>query len=111
MERVLKESPLIQVYRNAMTSVESLFILGPQTVRHGDPDMKKTYEELVRELVKNGLFKEAPGRKTVKEMMDAFRKGHDNLYSKASETDEGTEDPDSIAHYDEDDLENGIDIE
>lgn len=94
-----------------MISVESLFSLGPQTVRHGEPDMKKTYEELVRELDKNGLFRESLGRKTVNEIIDVFAKGHEILYSEAPDLGEGIEEPDLMAHYDEDDIENGIDIE
>lgn len=96
-----------------MTSIESLFVLGPQTVRHGEPDMKKTYTELVRELDKNGLFKESPGRTTVKEMMDAFQRGHEILAASVLERDFDEDEGGShtVAHYDEDDLENGIDIE
>lgn len=93
-----------------MTSVESLFFLGPGTVRHGEPDMRKTYDAMIRELDKNGLFRETPGRDSEKEIMNAFAKGHEIFISNGFtwDFDEDEEEPGTMAHYDEDDLNNGI---
>lgn len=92
-----------------MTSIESVFLLGSRTVRHGEPDMTKTYAELVNELHTNGLFREQGGRTSVKEMMDAFRVGLDIIEDKGVDCDNDSSE--TIAHFDEDDLNVGIDID
>lgn len=92
-----------------MTSIESVFLLGPQTVKHGEPDMTKTYAELVNELHTNALFREQGGRTSVKEIIDAFQVGFDIIEDKDVDCD--IEGPETITHFDEDDLNNGIDID
>lgn len=113
IDRIIKESPLIQVYRDMLNTVESVFILGPQTVRHGEPDMSKTYKQMVRDLYANGLFQERPGRSTVREIMNAFAVGHEIFDEKGFkwDFDEDDDDGQTGAHYDEDDQRNGIDMD
>lgn len=92
-----------------MTSIDSVFLLGSRTVKHGEPDMTKTYAALVNELHANALFSEQRGRKSVKEIIDAIRVGLDMIEDKGVDCDiEGSE---TITHFDEDDLNNGIDID
>lgn len=86
-----------------------MFLLGPTTVRHGEPDMTLTYREMVRSLHANGLFEEKAGRKTVKEIIDAFAVGHQIFEEKGLSWD--SDEPETMVHYDEDDIENGIDMD
>lgn len=96
-----------------LNTVESVFVLGPQTVRHGEPDMSKTYREMVRDLHAKGLFRETAGRSTVREIMNAFAVGHEIIDEEGFKWDFDGDDDDgqSGAHYDEDDQRNGIDID
>lgn len=96
-----------------MTSIESVFLLGQQTVKHGEPDMSKTYTAMVDYFHSNGLFKERPGRSSVKEIVDAFEAGFDIIEEKGveGELDADNGEPETLTHFDEDDLNNGIDID
>lgn len=113
IDRIIKESSLIQVYQNVMTSIESVFLLGQQTVKHGEPDMSKTYTAMVDYFHSNGLFKERLGRSSVKEIVDAFEAGFDIIEEKGveGELDADNGEPETLTHFDEDDLNNGIDID
>lgn len=96
-----------------MTSIDSLYLLGSPTVRHGKPDMTNTYAEMVRELHSNRLFEETAGRTTTKEVMNAFERGLEILDEKGIEWDLEADSgaSESLRHFDDDDLDNGIDID
>lgn len=96
-----------------LNSVESVFVLGPRTVNHSEPDMSKTYKEMVGDLHSKGLFQQRSGRTTVREIMNAFAVGH-ALFDKTDfkrDFDEDDDDGETGVHYDDDDRRNGIDME
>ena len=80
--------------------------------RHAEPDMTKTYEEMVKDMYSNNLFNETAGRGTVKEILDAFEEGHNIINDKGwAGCDTDKQDGESLLYYDEEDLEEGIDTE
>ncbi len=47
-DRVIKESVLIQLFRDIINIIEKQFGINPKLTRHGEPDMTATCEELNR---------------------------------------------------------------
>ena len=64
IERILKESPLIQTYQDCKKVVEQQYLLTPKTTRHGDPDMTNTYDAMSRLHQQSSLLKFEAGRET-----------------------------------------------
>ena len=110
-EHLIKESPLINVYREVLNSVESMCVLEKRATRHTEPDMTKTYEEMVKEMYSNNLFREVEGRDTVKEILDAFVEGHRIINKKGWAGCDTDNQEENLLNYDEDDIEGGIDTE
>ena len=73
--------------------------------------MSKTYEELVKEMYSNNLFRETAGRDTVKEILDAFTEGHRIINKKGWAGCDTDNQEENLLNYDEDDLDRGIDTE
>ena len=103
---------MITIYRNLLTTTESMCVLKVRGARHAEPDMEKTYAEMVKELYSNKLFLHTDGRGTVKEILDAFAAGHRLIDWKGwAGFDTQNEGEETIVYYDEDDLNEGLDIE
>lgn len=62
LDRIIKESPLIQLYRDCKTIIEEQFHLKPKTTRHGEPDLSSTYAVLSEMAVSSSLLTHKPGR-------------------------------------------------
>lgn len=62
IERIIKESSLIQLYRNCKIIVEEQFQLRPKTMRHGKPDFTATYDALSELAISASLLSFKPGR-------------------------------------------------
>ena len=50
VDRIIKESPLVEIYRQARASAGQQFALNHVTSAHADPDMTKTFEALALHL-------------------------------------------------------------
>lgn len=75
VDRVIKESVLIQLFRDIITIIEKQFGINPKLTRHGEPNMTATYEELGRLMRESGVFTCKEGRKTAHLIRDAFEDG------------------------------------
>lgn len=72
---MLKESVLIQLFRDIIHIVECEFKTGAKTSRHGDADMTATYAEMLRRMLESNAFVSVEGRKSAHEIIDAFDLG------------------------------------
>ncbi|KAG6848383.1 hypothetical protein H0H93_000710 [Arthromyces matolae] len=63
-ERIIEESPLIEVYKNIRIQLEKVFCLDHKTTRHSPPKMKVTFNKLGEYMVKNKSHVWIPGRTT-----------------------------------------------
>lgn len=75
VERIIKESPLIQIFRNCHVSVEENFGLRHQTVQHAAPNMTKTLEELGQYIQSHKAHTWIPGRASTYCIPDVLDKG------------------------------------
>ncbi|KAF8152226.1 hypothetical protein B0H34DRAFT_821015, partial [Crassisporium funariophilum] len=76
VDRIIKESPLVQIYRNIRVAVDKNFALTHLTTAHSDPDMTKTFNELQKHLTTVNSYKITPGRKSkyiIDDMIDRGR--------------------------------------
>jgi hypothetical protein len=87
VERIIKESPLVQTYRNARSAIDRNFALSHLTTRHGDPDMTKTFQELLSHISKQNPHKIIPGRTSAYSIPDILNKGR-LLMSEATKQDD-----------------------
>ena len=74
-ERVIAESPLIEVYHSCHANIERNFQLGGLTTRHTPPDMKRTYRVLAEYMEQHDTNTYQPGRKTFYSIPDVLNKG------------------------------------
>lgn len=92
--------------------MESMCMLEKRATRHSEPDMSKTYREMVKDLYSNNLFRETEGRGTVKEILNAFEEGQRIIDKKGwAKADADKHEGEIPLYYDEDDLEEGVDTE
>lgn len=54
IKHIIKESPLIEVYRHCHVTVENAFHLQYQTLHHSPPDMTKTIQRLAARIKEKG---------------------------------------------------------
>ncbi|KLO04346.1 hypothetical protein SCHPADRAFT_840734 [Schizopora paradoxa] len=83
VDRVVKESVLIQLFRDIICIIERQFGINPKLTRHGEPDMRSTYTELRRLMRESNMFNCMEGRKTAHLIRDAVEAG---MYRFASES-------------------------
>lgn len=62
MDHIIKESPLIELYRHCHMTVENGFHLSHRTIRHAPPDMTVTLRQLRVEIEKSSPHKFTPSR-------------------------------------------------
>ncbi|KAG6875407.1 hypothetical protein C0992_003987, partial [Termitomyces sp. T32_za158] len=75
IERIIKESPLIQTYRDIKHTIEWNFMLTHLTTAHGETNMVKTFAELQKHLAARNTYKKQPGRQSAYVIPDAIDKG------------------------------------
>lgn len=77
VDRVIKESVLIQLYRDCKTVVEQQYSISPKTLRHGEPDLAQTYESMSRLARSTSLLRICGDRKSVHVIPNHFSEGVD----------------------------------
>ena len=80
-ERIIKESPLIEVYKNIRLQLQDMFQLSNQTSRHSLPDMTETFAILGRYMREHKAFVDVPGRTAKYTVPDAIADGLSVLLS------------------------------
>ncbi|KAF9234422.1 hypothetical protein BU15DRAFT_14021, partial [Melanogaster broomeanus] len=75
IERIILESPLVQVYRNVQGIIERNFELTHLTTNHAAPDMKKTFMKLLKHLALNSPHEVTIGRKSHHGISDLHDEG------------------------------------
>ena len=84
--------------------MEEACLLSSRTLRHSEPDMSKTYAEMVKDMSLNRLFNEKKGRSTVQQIIDGFAEGHSVINNKGWVTlDAENLDSETPVYYDDDD--------
>jgi hypothetical protein len=73
--RILKESPLIEIYKNTRIQFEKMFCLQHKTTKHSPPKMKQTFAKLGEYMVKEKANSEVPGRSSRYKVPDAMGEG------------------------------------
>ncbi|KAJ7710452.1 hypothetical protein B0H17DRAFT_1155424 [Mycena rosella] len=74
-QRVLEESPLIQVYNQCCSNIERNFQLGSFTSRQAAPDMTKTLAKMAIYTQENASNETKAGRKTTYSIPDVLTQG------------------------------------
>lgn len=75
IDRIIKESPLIQLYRDSKRVIEEQFLLTPKSMRHGKPDMTATYAALSGHAIDTNFLTFKPGRTSKYPVPDVFTIG------------------------------------
>lgn len=75
VERIILESPLVQVYRNIQMMIEQTFDHTHRSTNHTDPIMTKTFQKLLEKLTLDSPHTIVAGRKTRHEIVDMHDKG------------------------------------
>lgn len=73
--RILKESPLIEVYKNIWVQLEEMFCLEHKTTRHSSPKMEKTFAKLAAYMTKEKANEIVSARKSKYCIPDVMGKG------------------------------------
>lgn len=73
--RILEESPLIELYKNTRIQVENIFHLDHRTTRHSAPDMAATFSMLTTYIQKHKATEYVPGRKSAYAVPDPAAQG------------------------------------
>ena len=74
-ERIIKESPLIEVYKNIRIQLQDTFQLSNHTSRHSLPDMTQTFAVLEQYMHEHKAFMYIPGRTASYTVPDAIADG------------------------------------
>lgn len=74
-DTIVKESVLINVYRNTYLTLEKNLVLNHLTTHHTEPDMTATYAALRAHMHTSRPHVFQPGRRTAYEIPDMFNKG------------------------------------
>ncbi|KAF8991931.1 hypothetical protein BDQ17DRAFT_1254437, partial [Cyathus striatus] len=79
IERILAESPLIEVYKNTRLQFEKMFCLEHKTTRHSPPAMEMTFKKLGKYMQQEKLNEFIAGRKSKYSIPDSMENGMDKL--------------------------------
>ncbi|KAI6117851.1 hypothetical protein EDD16DRAFT_1692910 [Pisolithus croceorrhizus] len=79
VERIITESPLVEVYRGLQASVQQNFGHTHLATNHSPPDMRKTYAKVQERLALNSPHKMLPGRKSRYQVDDLGDKGREMM--------------------------------
>ncbi|KAI5982306.1 hypothetical protein EDD15DRAFT_2324236 [Pisolithus albus] len=86
VERIILESPLVQVYRNLQGLVQRDFSHTHLTTSHAPPDMRQTFRKIQGRLELNSPHEISPGRKSRHQVEDLQDKGRE-MMEKAAQGD------------------------
>ncbi|KAF8443001.1 hypothetical protein L210DRAFT_3312651, partial [Boletus edulis BED1] len=75
VDRIILESPLVQVYRNLHTTIARNFLHSHLSTRHAEVDMTKTFEEVCQGMTKHSPHIVQMGRKSKCTIPDLISKG------------------------------------
>jgi len=81
IERIIKESPLVQTYQNIRATIEKNFSLPHLSSAHSDPNMRKTFQQALLHLSQYNPHKIKPNRKSAHVIPDAIDQGRKALPS------------------------------
>ena len=70
LAQIIKESPLIQIFRDIHLLFEKHLFLNHLTKRHGEPDMTLTYDEVLKHLAEEKAHIFVPGRRSAYSIPD-----------------------------------------
>ena len=74
-ERMISQSPLIEVHKNIRIQFETMFCLEHKTTRHSPPKMEKTFAKLKGYIDQNNGFTYTTGRKSHYTIPDVISRG------------------------------------
>jgi hypothetical protein len=74
-QRILMESPLIEVYKNTRIQFERMFCLDHKTSHHSPPAMEKTFRKLTTHMEKHDANKFVLACKSAYQIRDAISDG------------------------------------
>jgi len=109
--RIIAESPLIEIYKNIRLQLEDMFVLEHHTIQHSPPEMKRTFEVLRNYMRKNNATKHISGRKAKYSVPDTMAHGMhiimttDITMEGVGENDEGEVEGDGVIIEDAGDVE------
>lgn len=86
---MIKESVLIQMFRDIHVTFEKTLALTHLTKRHGEPNMTATYEALQRYHADEKTYQIVPGRKSKHRLPNVIDQGLERLW-KADGDEEGS---------------------
>ncbi|KAH7913660.1 hypothetical protein BJ138DRAFT_1001804, partial [Hygrophoropsis aurantiaca] len=75
IDHIIKESPLIEVYRNCHVTIENTFHLIHRTIRHSPPDMTKTIQKLAQRITETSPNVFTAGRNVKYSVGDKMAEG------------------------------------
>lgn len=108
IERIILESPLVQVYRNLHSTFEKNFMHAHLTSRHAEADMAKTFREAAKHMVEHSPNVVRIGRKTKHCIPDLISKGEETIDKIEREDGDGADGVDEHASIEDLAVEIGI---
>jgi hypothetical protein len=96
VDRIIKESPLVQTYRSTKTTIEKNFRLCHITTAHANPDMSRTFEEVRKHHESKDPYRITPGRRSSYIIPDVIDKGRALMKSIAAGEENNEEKEDSL---------------
>lgn len=75
VDRIILESPLVQVYRNLHTAFEKNFMHAHLTSQHAEANMAKTFHEVCKHLSEHSPHTVQAGRKSLYIIPDLMSQG------------------------------------
>ncbi|KAG1754913.1 uncharacterized protein EDB91DRAFT_1042621, partial [Suillus paluster] len=75
LDHIIKESPLIEVYRSCHVTMENAFHLQHHTIRHAPPDMTKTIQKLTARIKQKNSHTKKEGRSALHSIPDQIAAG------------------------------------
>lgn len=91
--RMLKESLLIEVFKNVRISLEDMFALDHQTFKHSPPKLAQTFCKLLQHMKDTHAHEPVPGRKSAYCIPDAIEEGFVKLMGMRLSTNTGAAGP------------------
>ncbi|EGO28319.1 hypothetical protein SERLADRAFT_346588, partial [Serpula lacrymans var. lacrymans S7.9] len=92
IKHVIKQSPLIKVYRNCHVTVENAFHLQHRTSQHTPPDMTKTIQKLAAWIREKSPYPFKQGREAIASITDKVADGLALMHMTILTDDDETED-------------------
>jgi nitrogenase subunit NifH len=89
IENILKESPLVEMYRKLGKMIEKNFSTTKKTTKHQGPGMKKTFHEILSLMEKNGTHVMEQGCESEFTVNRNLEKGLESIQQTAKDTEVG----------------------